>query len=612
MWCRLKSNCIQPRCFVKKLVLLFCCLLSSFISFNCVSATPKPASEVFVAQTKVSDPNAFVIYLKILPGYFLYRDRIHVAAKDSNDLSLNILHFPEPLTKMDKQGRKVLVYRDLLTLAVSVLGKHPGTTQVALEYQGCSDEGFCYPPIKQAIQLKFDDTRNLVSAELPNTDKKPLASEASQSSSPHALELVFVNHHWFMILLIFFGFGLLLSFTPCVLPMVPVLSGIIVGHGHAISTRKAFFLSLTYVGAMAMTYALVGAIVAMLGANLQIIMQSPWAISFFSFVFVLLSLSMFGFFELKLPESWQRNLALVNRSQASGHYLSVAVMGALSTLILSPCVTAPLIGALSYIAHTGNIFLGASTLFFLGLGMGMPLLLIGTSARHWLPKTGHWMNAVKFFFGIMLLAVAIFLMSRILPDVVTMVLWATLLIFSGIYAGALVPAYDHHEKFKQAAGLLMLAYGLLILTGASMGGTNPLQPLHRSKLDELSKAIPLLEKNATVTLTSLDQVKEALAKAKGKAVILDFYADWCDTCKKIASHVLTQPRLKDAMGNVITLKVDVTANNAHSQELLHYFKVIAPPTFLFFDKAGEELSDLRLAGMLNVTDFLTNIRALEE
>ena len=581
-------------------------LIACLLSFNSMASAPSPANEVFQVSANVLDPNTFVLTWQFKPGYFLYSDRISIKAADDSNLKLGKIRLPQAMNKTDHKGRTYGVYRNQLSLPVSVLGERPGETLLDLHYQGCADDGFCYPPETRQIKLGIDDQLALNSAEFytPSADSKQdtKTGEAPNSSN---MESVFSNHHWAIAMLMFYGFGLLLAFTPCILPMVPVLSGIIVGHGQNISTRKAFFLSLSYVLSMAVTYAIAGAIVATLGSNLQITMQSPWAISLFSLLFVLLAISMFGYFELKLPVSWQAKLATINRSQASGHYISAAIMGCLSTLILSPCVTAPLIGVLGYIAQSGNVFTGSLTLFCLGLGMGTPLILIGTSAGRWLPKAGHWMNAVKYFFGIVLLAVAIYLMSRILPAALIMALWATLLIFSGIYAGALIPAQTHHDKFKQASGIIMLVYGLLILIGASMGESNPLQPL-AGWTRAASTPITLVKES----VRTVAEVEAALAQALGKPVMLDFYADWCETCQTLEENTLKDPRVLAALKHFVVLKADITSNNANDKALLSHFKVVAPPTFLFFDTEGEEVPQLRLVGDVSTEDFLKHLNVL--
>lgn len=573
--------------------------LVSFLTY----AEPLPAAEVFQVEAKRIDPNTFVLHWQVKPGYFLYSERIKLVEAKNSNIHLGNTRFPQPLQKTDQLGRQYTVYRDQLIVPVAILGEHPGESLIKLQFQGCADDGFCYPPETRHIKLTID--QNLALNQV-NIEKKAESIQAADTGADtgNAVENLFSNKHWFIVLLSFSGFGLLLSFTPCVLPMVPVLSGIIVGHGKALSTRKAFFLSLSYVLSMSLTYALVGAVVASLGSNLQIAMQAPWIISLFSLVFVLLALSMFGFYELRLPVSWQAKLAGLSRNQGNGHYLGSAVMGALSTLILSPCVTAPLIGVLGYIAHSGNILFGSFTLFFLGLGMGLPLLLIGTSAGKWLPKAGQWMNRVKAFFGIMLLAVAIYLLARILPDSIVMMLWASLLVFSGIYCGALSHAPSNQDKFRQGLGLMMLIYGLLVLIGASMGGSNPLQPLAGFQALASTASSPAISSQKIKTVNELNQ---ALANAKGKPVLLDFYADWCTSCQIMEKTTFRDPQVEAVLKDFVILKVDVTDNNSQDKALLKQFKVVAPPTFLFFNKQGKEQENLRLVGETPTSVFLKKL-----
>lgn len=576
-------------------------LLSILYLFAAIGmAAPLPANEAFQVEVKPIDPNNFAINWQIKPGYFLYSERIHITAAKNSNIQLGEIRLPEPLKKVDSQGRINTVYRDALSLPVPVLSEQPGEALIDLTYQGCSDGGFCYPPETRQIKITTDD--QLALTDVAFFSDNTANSNPIEKSDSAKVESLFSNNHWGMILLSFFGFGLLLSFTPCILPMIPVLSGIILGHGPTLSTRKAFLLSLSYVMSMAITYAIVGAIVAKLGSNLQIIMQSPWAVGLFSVLFVLLALSMFGYFELKFPTSWQAKLAKINRNQASGHYIGAAIMGCLSTLILSPCVTAPLIGALGYIAHSGNIVMGSFSLFFLGLGMGTPLLLIGTSAGRWLPKAGVWMNGVKAFFGVLLLGVAISLLSRILPSFVEMLLWSALLIFSGVFSGALVYSTSHHDKLRQGFGLILLLYGVLILIGASLGNNNPLQPL-----TGLGSAVNTPSSSITQQVVTATNIQEAIAKANGKPIMLDFYADWCNSCKAMEATTFKDTQVLNALKDFVVLKVDVTANNPSNKALLQRYNVVAPPTFLFFNKDGKELEQARLVGEVNSKKFLKHL-----
>jgi thioredoxin:protein disulfide reductase len=585
---------------MKKWLLFSVLWFSAFV----IHADPLLATDVFQINTKRIDPNLFVINWQLKSGYFLYSDRIKLTEEPNPIFHLGTMRFPEPVKKTDQQGRVYSVYRNQLSLPIAVLGEHPGESLIKVHYQGCADDGFCYPPQTREIKLTIDKNLALSDVSLePETETASTPPPSSAEQQPvNEIEAVFANHHWIVVTLCFFGFGILLSFTPCILPMIPVLSGIIVGHGKDISTRKAFFLSLSYVLSMSVTYAIVGAVVALLGSNLQIAMQTPWAISLFSLIFVLLALSMFGFYELRLPVSWQAKLANANRSQASGHYISATIMGCLSTLILSPCVTAPLIGTLSYIARSGNIALGSLSLFFLSLGMGTPLLLIGTSAGKWLPKAGKWMNTVQAFFGVILLAVAIYLLSRILPGPLTMGLWAGLLIFTGIYCGALVRALSNLDKFRQGMGLILLIYGLLVMIGASMGNSNPLQPLAGIQIGRTIKSEAQEE-----TVSSISGLQQAMANAKGKPIMLNFYADWCTSCQLMEATTFRDPRVEEALKNFLVLKVDVTANKTQEKALLEQFNVVAPPTFLFINQEGEEQKNLRLVGETSASEFLKQL-----
>ena len=582
---------------MKKIGLFLILLCASLLA---AAANPLPADEVFQLTAKITDPNSLVLEWQIKDGYFLYQKSMKLIKKPNDHFTLGDITLPAAFQKTDAQGHVHDVYRKQIILLVPVLGKTPGETLVDVHYQGCSDEGFCYPPEQTQIKLTVDTTLALSQVSMEGEKEPPLIPVKTTAK----LEQLFSDSSWFIIFLSFFGFGLLLAFTPCVLPMIPVLSGIIVGHGHQISTRKAFLLSLSYVLSMSVTYSMIGALIAFMGNNLQLVMQSSWAVGLFSVLFLLLALSMFNVYELRLPVSWQNKMANITRSQSGGHYFSAAIMGCLSILILSPCVTAPLIGVLGYIAQKGSISLGIFSLFFLGLGMGTPLLLIGTSAGKLLPKAGQWMNEVKAFFGVMLLAVAIYLLGRLLPAILIMVLWACLLIFSGIYLGALSRATTSLERFNQGAGLILLVYGFLILIGASQGHSNRLQPLKQE-----TSATRLVSSLQNITASTLDDALTALTRAKteGKPVVVDFYANWCTSCKIISATTLRDPRVQTALGDFIMLTIDLSANNNQSRDLLSYFNVVAPPTFLFFNADGHEQNTLRLVGEISADTLLEKL-----
>lgn len=591
-----------------KQFLLFFILLVSSISGH--TTPPPPASEVFKLAAKPIDPNAFILEWTVKPGFFLYRDRIHLIELPNSNFHLADPRFPKALKKTDPQGKIIGIYRNTLTLSVPVLGNQAGEGLLNVCFQGCADDGFCYPPQTEQIRLAVNDKHELINATVEPISNKPRLTDMMVDSGGQ-LHQLFSTRNWPLIFLSFFGLGLLLSFTPCVLPMIPVLSGIIIGQGKTLSTHKAFLLSLCYVLSMAATYSVIGATIALIGSNLQVAMQSPWAIASFSVIFILLALSMFGFFDLRLPSAWQSKLAKLSHSRAGGYYLGAAIMGCLSTLILSPCVTAPLIGALGYIASTGDVVRGSVALFFMGLGMGTPLLIIGTSAGKLIPKAGAWMNVIKAIFGLLLLGVAIDLLSRIVPAVISMGLWATLLIFTGIYAGALTHARSNQAKLQQGAGIISLVYGILILIGASKGSHDPLQPL----VQTIASTTTVTQMGPQIqTLKTLAEVKLALTNAKGMPVIIDFYADWCATCQHIEATTLKDPNVMKALKHFIFIKVDITENNSDSRALLSYFNVIAPPTFIFYNAVGEEQKEFNLVGDVSskmLLDVLNKILAIQ-
>jgi thioredoxin:protein disulfide reductase len=591
------------------LLLLLSSMLFFCVSFPTYATAPPPASAVFKLTVKEHDPNTFLLEWRMKPGYFLYHDRINMMKTTEGLIDLARFNLPKAEEKIDGLGHTILVYRNHLRIPVGIVGLQPGEALLTLHYQGCADDGFCYPPQSATIKLTINTQLSLTNASLITPSKLKTKKIIPEKHPEAFINIHFTDHHWVTTLLIFLGLGILLSLTPCVLPMIPVLSGILVGHGKKLSTKKAFFLSLSYVLSMSLTYALIGALVASMGQNLQVILQSPWSISLFSLLFVILALSMFDAYELRLPTSWQAKLANMSYQNATGHYLGAALMGCLSTLILSPCVTAPLIGALAYIAQTGNILLGTAALFFLGLGMGLPLLLIGASLGRWLPHAGHWMNTVKMLFGLMLLAVAIYLMSRLVSPFITMLLWAGLFVFSGLTLGALRAATSSLTRLTRGLGIILLVYGILILIGASLGNTDPLKPLA-----SLTSASSPTEHQAMQVATTLDELEQKLAQAakNHQPVMLDFYADWCTACKVLESTTLRDPKLREAFDGLLLIKVDLTANHAESRALLHEFNVVAPPTFIFFDASGDERPALRLVGDVSVQDFLTSLHAIGE
>jgi thiol:disulfide interchange protein DsbD len=483
--------------------------------------------------------------------------------------------------------------------------KGPATLSLQAKFQGCADRGVCYPPMEKTVALELPAV-----AEISATGgAKPMeAAVSEQDRIVRSLRQDSLG----MTLLSFFGFGLLLSFTPCIFPMIPILSGIIVGHRH-ITTLRAFLLSLSYVAASALTYTVFGILAALFGSNLQTTFQQPWIIGLFSAVFIGLSLSMFGFYHLELPKSWQLKLHNSGEKHRDGSLMGAAIMGALSSLIVGPCVAAPLAAALIYIGQTGDAVLGGSALFAMGLGMGVPLLLLGASAGKLLPKAGDWLNSTKAVFGVIMLAVAVWMLGRILPPAVTMLLWAALLVVPAVYLSALDPlphGSSGWRKLWKGTGLMMLAYGLLLLIGFSGGNTNPLQPLQGIAVGKAATAEEGLPFEPVASLAELES-RLRQAGAEHRIVMLDFYADWCISCKEMEAYTFTDPKVKSALAGTVLLRADVTRNSEEDKALLARFNLIGPPAILFFGEGGREQSSLRVIGYQDSETFIKSLQRVK-
>ncbi|MDD2743056.1 MAG: protein-disulfide reductase DsbD, partial [Rhodocyclaceae bacterium] len=447
----------------------------------------------------------------------------------------------------------------------------------------------------------------MVSVELPDPASAPPsgASPVDGDESGKIAGLLKDAGFW-AILAFFFVAGLGLSLTPCVFPMIPILSGIIAGQGHKVSRGRGFALSLMYVLGMAVTYAAAGIAAGMTGTLLSVALQSPWVLSAFALVFVVLSFSMFGFYELQLPSSLQSKLSEESGHLQGGRGIGVFVMGALSALIVGPCVAAPLAGALLYIGQTGDAVLGGVALFVMALGMGVPLLIVGLSAGTLLPRAGAWMEAVKKFFGVLLLATAVWLISPVIPAIVQMLAWAALLIIPAIYLHALDPLPANAkgwQRFWKGIGIFMLVTGVALLIGALAGGRDPLQPLAGLRGQAVAAEPKKLPFEPVVSLADL----EAKVLAAGQPVMLDFYADWCVSCKEMERFTFSDAAVQAKLAGFKLLKADVTANNADDKALLARFGLFGPPGILFFDKSGKEIKTIRVVGFVEAKVFLQTL-----
>ena len=568
-----------------------------------------PPEQAFPFEATVVDGNTLVARWEITPGHYLYKDKFGFTLEQAEGITLGEPQLPRGEEKEDEFFGLIEVYHHPMQVTLPLLRENLDATEITLlvKYQGCADIGICYPPQRQTINLDLPAGQAVgavVGAAPPATQAAPLSEQDSLAASLAAGNTLTT-------IALFFGLGLLLAFTPCVFPMIPILSSIIVGQGEGLTTRKAFTLSLVYVLAMALTYTVAGVIAGLFGANLQAAFQNPWVLSSFALVFVALAFSMFGFFELQLPSALQSKLTEVSNKQRGGTLAGVAIMGLLSALIVGPCVAPPLMGALIYIGQTGDALLGGLALFALSMGMGAPLLAIGVSAGKFLPRAGSWMDTVKAVFGVLLLAVAVWMLERILPAAVTLLLWALLLIISAVYMGAIDAVREGASgwfRLWKGLGLVLLIQGGLMLVGLAAGNTDPLQPLKGLGGGAATAATAQhLQFKPIKTVDDLEREIRA-ASGAGKTVMLDFYADWCVSCKEFDKYVFSDPQVIASLANTVNLQADVTANDEADQALLKKFGLIGPPGIIFYDARGRELSDYRIVGYKDASIFLDHLQ----
>jgi len=583
-------------------------LLGSALLWICTFAfasppDPLPMDEAYQLSASLRDNQTVIVQWKIAPGYYLYKDHIAFQSPDQQ------AQLGQPLMPPAKDFYNPTVghyktYQGNLNIPLPVISAKSSNWVLKVHYQGCSQFGYCYPPTDKI--LKINTTADT------NTIFKPLAIDvpAMQYSLGHCPEgaldritCLLAHANPLYILLGFLGFGLLVSFTPCVLPMVPILSAIIIGQ-KKLSTLKSFALSASYVLGIAITYAVVGVVFGELGNNLQTALQNTWVLVLFSLLFVVLALSLFGFYELRLPTRWQNHLHRLTEPSQKSSLISIFVMGVLSTLVLSPCVTPPLVAALSFISTTGNAVLGAAALFTMGLGMGVPLLIIGTLGGKFLPHTGEWMEGIKRLIGILLLAVAISMLSRVITGPVIVGLWALLAFISAYYLDVFEVSQKTIASFiRRLLGLVLFVYAILAGISALMGNSDPLKPWGWH-VKNLSPDYPVVQVN-----TVLD-VKRALHQAvvHHKAVMLDFYADWCIACKELDRFTLSNPRVQALLRQMMVLKADVSQNSMEDKNIMKHYHVIAPPTLIFFDEKGHEIKKARIVGVISAKQFERHLK----
>ncbi|MHB1352286.1 MAG: protein-disulfide reductase DsbD [Thiobacillus sp.] len=569
-----------------------------------------PPDEAFLVAATMPSATTVRFDYRLTADTYLYRDKFVYTVKAPAGVSVSKVELPPGEVKDDPTfGRTEVYHRDLsanLTLSRALAADEALVIEAG--WQGCNEKvGVCYPPIKREFSL---------SATGGKAAAAPSGAGGGESDTSR-IERVLKRGSFWAVVATFFGFGLLLALTPCVFPMIPILSGIIAGQKKTLTKASGFLLSLAYVLGMAITYALAGVAAALSGTLLSNALQNPWALGIGAGIFALLALSMFGFFEIQLPSALQSKFSDASNRMKGGNFLGVFVMGALSAVIVGPCVAPPLAAALAFIAQTGNTTLGGVALFVLALGMGVPLLLVGLSAGALLPRAGGWMNAVKYFFGVLMLAIAIYLISPIIPAWIHMLLWALLLIAAAIYLHALDPLPQHASGWSRlwkGLGVVLLTGGLALLLGMLAGSRDVLQPLDVFKRNPAgaggaaAAAVPTgLRFEKVKDVAELD-ARLAAAKAEGRPVMLDFYADWCVSCKEMERFTFSDPKVQARLADVVLLKADVTANNEADKALLKRFGIFGPPGLIFWNRAGVQ-SDYKVIGFEKAEKFLASVDA---
>lgn len=572
----------------------------------------------------VDDRNVEVSF-QIAEGYYLYREQFKFAASGA---TLGPVAIPPGKVKFDETFQKdVETHRNTLRIVVPVQQGAP-SFRLAVNYQGCADKGLCYPPAQMRADVSLlafggnGSVRVLPGREMPIDGQPAPATGADTPAAPNPMgtntasmadsldiDAILRSGSFWKIVAAFFVAGIGLSFTPCVLPMVPILSSIIVGAGGGspVSRRRGFALSVSYSLGMALIYTALGVAAGLAGEGLAAYLQKPWVLTLFAAGLVGLSLSMFGVYELQLPSAWTGPLSSASHRLPAGQFAGVFAMGGVSALIVSPCVAAPLAAGLVFISQQRDVWLGGSALFAMSVGMSVPLLLVGASAGSLLPKAGAWMELVKRVFGLLLIAVAIWIIQPVLPASIALALWGVLLVASAAVVFTALSSGMPRGWLRMTVAALLATGGVLQLVGAASGGTDPLKPL--SHLGRQGPAASVLPFKMVKTTAELD-AELAAARQANRPVMLDFYADWCVSCKEMERFTFSEAQVQAKLAKAVLLKADVTQNNADDRELLKRFQLFGPPGTIFFDGQGKELAPLRVIGYENSERFLETLRGV--
>ena len=573
----------------------------------------------FKLAARAVDERTVEVTYTVAPGYYLYREQFKFAA---NGATLGAPVLPAGKTKFDETFQKTVeTYRDVVRIAIPVT-QGSGKFQLLVTNQGCADKGLCYPPQQRGIEVKLagfggdgsvrvmaaNENLAAVSGAATNASAGAAGAPAATYAADDAgIDGALRSGKLWTVVGVFLVAGVLLSLTPCVLPMLPILSSIIVGQGTTVSRGRGFALALSYSLGMALVYTALGVGAGLAGEGLAAALQKPWVLTVFAAGLVALSLSMFGVYELQLPSAFTSRLSNASQGLPGGRFAGVFAMGGVSALIVSPCVAAPLAGALVYISQTRDVALGGTALFALAAGMSVPLLLMGASAGALLPRAGGWMDEVKRFFGILLLGVALWTVQSVLPASLVLGLWGALAIGAAVMFGS---SHQHGHRtgltksiWRRVVAAVMAVCGLMQLVGAASGGTNPLQPLAHLR----GGAVAAEHAPAFTTVRSVAELDNALRTA-GRPVMLDFYADWCVSCKEMERFTFVDAAVQKKMAGALLLKADVTANNDDDRALLKRFNLFGPPGTIFFDPQGREVPTARIAGFQDAARFLQTLQ----
>ena len=594
-------------CFLRRFIFSFLLLtLASSTQANLLSSLlgkdePKflPVEQAFPLTTHIEDAQLLASW-NTTQDYYLYQHRIFLEQNGTKHLPF--IYSQPGIEKNDETFGLITAFYGPLDVRFDLTLLEPGI--VTLHHQGCADAGLCYPPQSLDITLTAADIK-------PSTPNQISTSEQTAETNTAVNDNFFANRSALAIAGLFFLLGLGLTFTPCVLPMVPILTSVVLGQGTE-SGKRGFLLSSTYVIGMAITYALAGVMVGLLGAgaNIAALMQTPWVLSLFALLFVGLALSMFGVYDLQLPAALRNRLSATSAKQQGGRFISVFFIGVLSALIVSPCITAPLAAALVYISTTGDALLGGMALLALGLGMGTPLIALGTTGASILPKAGGWMDQVKIFFGVMLLAVAIWLIARFMPASISLTLWAILAIIYAIVLGALETASSLIQRFFKGVAWVLLLYGVFSLAGALMGNGNPLRPLASvnslSSSPQISGQAEIQRSSPFYVTSSVTELEQKIKDAPG-LVMVDLYADWCISCIIMEKEIFAQQDVQTFMADTLWLQLDINDNTLEQREFMQRFGIFGPPTILFFN-SNQELRQNRIIGELTKEEFMQRVK----